>query len=103
MSLANRFCAARCDYRKSFIATSVGRTIADLQKVGERIQQAQDSYNEARKKFSEGSGNVVRQAEMLKQLGVKSSKTLPAQWVEPAMEEPVGSLVNQADLAKNGS
>jgi len=49
------------------------------------------------------SGNVFRQAEMLKQLGVKSSKTLPAQWVEPAMEGPVGSLVNQADRAKNGS
>jgi len=45
--------------------------IADLQRVGERIQQAQDSYIEARKKFSEGSGNVIRQAEMLKQLGVK--------------------------------
>jgi len=69
--------------------------IADLQKVGERIQQAQDSYNEARKKFSEGSGNVIRQAEMLKQLGVKPSKAVPVQWVEPAMEESLPALTTK--------
>lgn len=56
--------------------------VADLQKVGERIQQAQDSYHEARKKLSEGTGNLVRQAEMLKKLGVKPAKSLPPQWVD---------------------
>jgi len=66
--------------------------IDDMQDVGKRIQQAQDSYNGARKKFSEGSGNVIRQAQMLKELGVKPSKTLPAQWVGLAMEEPPQSL-----------
>jgi DNA recombination protein RmuC len=70
--------------------------IADLQKVGERIQQAQDSYNDARKKFSEGSGNVIRQAEMLKQLGVKPSKTLSAQWVGLDMEAPLKELANES-------
>ncbi|RLS57781.1 MAG: DNA recombination protein RmuC [Planctomycetota bacterium] len=70
--------------------------IADLHKVGERIQQAQESYNEARKKLSEGGGNVIRQAEMLKELGVKPRKTLPAQWVEHAMEEPVAGLTNES-------
>ncbi|HVL35649.1 MAG TPA: DNA recombination protein RmuC [Burkholderiales bacterium] len=61
--------------------------VADLQKVGERIQQAQDSFHEARKKLSEGAGNAIRQAELLKKLGVKPSKALPAQWAAPA-EEP---------------
>ena len=61
--------------------------IADLQRLGERIQQAQDSYIEAHKKFSEGSGNVIRQAEMLKQLGVTPSKAVPFEWVESSMEE----------------
>lgn len=70
--------------------------VADLQKVGERIQQAQDSYNDARKKFSEGGGNVIRQAEMLKKLGVKPSKALPAQWVEPASEEPLPTLTSES-------
>jgi len=67
--------------------------VADLQKVGERIQQAQDSYNDARKKLSEGGGNVVRQAEMLKKLGVKPSKALPAQWVEAAVDEDVPTQI----------
>lgn len=71
--------------------------VADLQKVGERIQQAQDSYNEARKKFSEGSGNVIRQAEMLKKLGVKPTKALPGTWAEPSLEEePLTALTNES-------
>jgi DNA recombination protein RmuC len=69
--------------------------IADLQKVGERIQAAQASYDDARKKFSEGSGNVIRQAEMLKQLGVKPTKSLPPQWVEPALEESLMPPTNE--------
>lgn len=60
--------------------------VGDLQKVGERIGQAQESYNEARKKLSEGKGNVIRQAEMLKGLGVKSTKSLSPQWIEPTLE-----------------
>jgi DNA recombination protein RmuC len=60
---------------------------ADLQKVGERIRQAQESYDDARRKFSDGSGNVIRQAEMLKTLGVKPSKVLPTQWVESALAD----------------
>lgn len=69
--------------------------VGDLQKVGERIQQAQDSYNEARKKFSEGTGNVIRQAEMLKKLGVKPSKGLSAQWVEPALDGSFPALTDE--------
>ena len=71
--------------------------VSDLQKVGDRIQQAQDSYNEARKKFSEGGGNVIRQAEMLKMLGVKPNKQIPAQWVEPALDEPLAELTHESN------
>ena len=41
-----------------------------------RLQQAQIAYDEAYSKFSKGKGNVIRQAEMLKHLGVKPTKTL---------------------------
>jgi len=74
--------------------------VADLQKVGERIQQAQDTYVEARKKFSEGSGNVIRQAEMLKKLGVKPNKALPAQLVELASNEAHPVLMTESDQGK---
>ena len=59
---------------------------ADLLNVGERLKQAQSSYNEARRKLSEGTGNVIRQAEMLRKLGVQPNKRLPMTLVEPAME-----------------
>ena len=51
--------------------------VADLQRVGERIQQTQDSYNDARKKLSEGSGNVIRQAEMPRSLASSPVKRFP--------------------------
>lgn len=66
-----------------------------LQEVGKRIQQAQDSYNEARKKFGEGKGNVIRQAERLRDLGVKPCKSLPEQWVERSMDGPLSAITEE--------
>lgn len=48
----------------------------DLEKVGERLQQAQESFHEARNKLGKNRGNVIRQAEMLRELGVKPNKKL---------------------------
>jgi len=50
--------------------------VDDLNMLGKRLQQAQISYDDAYSKFSKGKGNVIRQAEMLKQLGVKPTKPL---------------------------
>jgi len=61
--------------------------VSDLEDVGERLKQAQTSYDKARNKFSSGRGNVIRQAEMLKTLGVRSTKSLPAGWVEPSKDD----------------
>ncbi len=51
--------------------------VESMEQIGDRIQQTQKSYDEARTRLSEGSGNLVRQAEMLKELGAKASKKLP--------------------------
>jgi DNA recombination protein RmuC len=61
--------------------------VTDLEKVGERLRQAQDCYNDARDKLSKNKGNVIRQAEMLKRLGVKPTKALPLSLVEAAEGE----------------
>jgi len=68
--------------------------VADLEDVGKRIGQAQNSYDDARKKFSEGKGNAISQAQKLKELGVKPSKTLPDQWIENALEEPLAAITS---------
>lgn len=58
--------------------------VADLESVGVKLRQAQQTYDEAYKKLSTGQGNLVRQAEMLIDLGVKPAKRLPQGLVERA-------------------
>jgi DNA recombination protein RmuC len=56
--------------------------VEDLKTLGQRLTQAKDSYDSAYAKLSTGRGNVIRQAEMLKQLGVKPTRSLPAELVD---------------------
>jgi DNA recombination protein RmuC len=58
--------------------------VEDMESLGMRLNQAQKDYDGAINKLSTGRGNVIRQAEMLKNLGVKPSKNLPAPMVEIA-------------------
>ena len=51
--------------------------VGDMEVLGERLTQAKDSYDKAYSKLSKGKGNVLRQVEMLKELGVKPTKQLP--------------------------
>ncbi len=61
----------------------------DLVKVGSGLDTARDSYEEAMKKLTTGKGNVIRQAELLKGLGVKPSKPMPRELVEVQEELPL--------------
>ena len=49
---------------------------ADLLKVGSTLKQTKYNYDSAMKKLSEGSGNLVRRTENLKELGAKASKQI---------------------------
>jgi len=73
--------------------------VADLEKIGERLEQAKESYEGALNKFSKGSGNVIRRAEKLKELGLTPSKALPSHMVEIALDEPL-VLPNLAPVEK---
>lgn len=73
--------------------------VADLDDIGNRLRQAQQSYDEAYKKLSTGQGNLVRQAEMLAQLGVKPAKRLPQGLVERAGQLELDELPPKADAA----
>jgi DNA recombination protein RmuC len=56
--------------------------VEDLKTVGERLASAQAAYESAAKRLSQGKGNVIRQAEMLLEMGVKPSKRIPAAFVD---------------------
>lgn len=51
--------------------------VESMEDIGQRIRQTQDSYDEAMGRLSTGAGNLVRQAEMIRKLGAKTSKQLP--------------------------
>ena len=78
----------------------------DLTAVGKSLDAARSSYDEAYKKLAEGRGNAIRQAEMLKNLGVKPAKSLqqalPAKLVELALEEDEVGIDLAASSATSG-
>ncbi|WP_419903581.1 DNA recombination protein RmuC [Kiloniella sp.] len=49
----------------------------DLTKVGDFLNKAQHSHDEAFKKLTNGRGNIVRQVDQLQKMGAKTSKALP--------------------------
>lgn len=63
----------------------------DMKKVGKQLNGAQETYVEAMKKLSTGPGNLVRQTEMLKELGAKTNKSLDPALLRRAMEEETGA------------
>lgn len=60
---------------------------SDLTEVGKNLDRARTSYDDACKKLSTGKGNAIRQAEMLKSLGVKPSKVIPMVLIEQDAED----------------
>ncbi|WP_051940506.1 DNA recombination protein RmuC [Stenoxybacter acetivorans] len=51
--------------------------VSTLESVGKNIGQAQNQYDAAIRQLQSGRGNLIRQAESLRQLGVASSRHLP--------------------------
>jgi len=58
--------------------------VDNLQAVGDRLRQAQLSCEAALGQLSTGPGNLVRQAEMLRDLGARNTKELDARLLEQA-------------------
>ena len=50
--------------------------IEDMDKIGQSLKKAESDYDSAYKKLITGSGSLVRQTEMLKDLGAKTTKAL---------------------------
>ncbi|HYE33292.1 MAG TPA: DNA recombination protein RmuC, partial [Methylomirabilota bacterium] len=61
--------------------------IEDMDKVGRAIKSSHEAWESASNKLHQGSGNLVRQAQQLKDLGVHSDKSLRADLIEKAQNE----------------
>jgi len=51
--------------------------VADIEQIGAKLNNAQQSYDAAMNKLSTGKGNLIGRVEKLKQLGAKAKKQLP--------------------------
>ncbi|MFT5558565.1 MAG: DNA recombination protein RmuC [Sphingobacteriales bacterium] len=66
--------------------------------VGSQLNKAQNSYDRALKQFSQGRGNLIQQAEQLKEMGVTVTKPLPENLVERAnLDKPAFHAKNSQD------
>ncbi|MFN7455080.1 MAG: DNA recombination protein RmuC [Pseudobdellovibrionaceae bacterium] len=50
--------------------------VEDLTELGKKLEQTQKAHSQVMNKLSEGSGNLIRRVENLKELGVKTDKKL---------------------------
>jgi DNA recombination protein RmuC len=67
--------------------------VEDLRSVGDKLSAAQTAYTNAEKRLSTGKGNVIRQAEMLRELGVKPTKQLNRALVDVATPPADGPVL----------
>jgi len=58
----------------------------DLLAIGKKMDGAKSDYTEAMKKLYDGTGNLVRRAEKMRELGAKTNKQLPQNIIDRALE-----------------
>ena len=61
--------------------------VTDLEDIGKRLKAAQSSYDDAYGKLASGKGNLVRQVERIRELGLKPAKLLPGHLTEGSVED----------------
>jgi DNA recombination protein RmuC len=83
--------------RAGLIYGRVAGCVFSLEGAGSRFRQAQDSYNIAIGQLSQGSRNLLRQTEMLKTLGAKTTKSIG---VEFDAEDDHPPLVEQIETVE---
>ncbi len=69
--------------------------VADLEDIGRRLKAAQSSYDDAYGKLASGKGNLIRQVERIRELGLKPSKPLPGHLTELSAESESGAAVRR--------
>ena len=86
-TIANVWAVDRRNQNAELIADRAGKLydkvygfVQSMERVGERLDQAQDSYSQAFSQLSKGRGNLISQVDSLKNLGAKASKTIQTEF-----------------------
>jgi DNA recombination protein RmuC len=58
--------------------------VTDMEMLGESLRSSGQRYENAMKKLADGRGNLIRQVEMLKKLGLRTTKSIPKKLLDRA-------------------
>ncbi|WP_229333454.1 DNA recombination protein RmuC [Glaciecola sp. MH2013] len=64
--------------------------IVDMEKIGRNLEMTSKTYEQAMGKLSTGRGNLVRQAEQFKKLGVTPTKSIDSKLVDASQDDDEG-------------
>ena len=86
-TIANVWAVDRRNQNAELIADRAGKLydkvygfVQSMERVGERLDQAHDSYSQAFSQLSKGRGNIISQVDSLKALGAKASKSIKTEF-----------------------
>jgi DNA recombination protein RmuC len=69
--------------------------LSSMEDVGSHMTKSQDAFIKAMNQLKQGRGNLIRQAEKLKDLGVKTAKTVPTSMMN--YEDEDGTVLDLSD------
>jgi DNA recombination protein RmuC len=58
--------------------------VTDMEVLGDALRKSSQNYDSAMKKLADGRGNLIRQVEMLKKLGLSTTKSIPKKLLDRA-------------------
>jgi DNA recombination protein RmuC len=72
--------------------------VTDMEMIGDSLRKTNDNYARAMDKLEAGRGNLIRQVEMLKKLGLRTNKSIPRNLLDRAgVDQEELALAAEAD------
>jgi DNA recombination protein RmuC len=76
--------------------------VTDMEVIGDNLRKTDQSYTNAMKKLADGRGNLIRQVELLKKLGIRSNKSIPRALLDRAdVDQEELALAAEAEFPEN--
>ncbi len=77
--------------------------VTDMELIGDSLRKTDKHYEEAMKKLADGRGNLIRQVELLKELGLRTNKSIPKRLLDRAdVDQEELSLAAEAEDSLSG-
>jgi DNA recombination protein RmuC len=77
--------------------------VTDMEVLGDSLRKSSQNYDGAMKKLADGRGNLIRQVEMLKKLGLPTTKSIPKKLLDRAeVDQEELALAAEAEESGGG-